>query len=802
MSMFRIISAVFSLLFLLTIAAASGTLYVLWHFGQGLPDYRQLATYEPSITSRFYAGDGLLLAEYATEKRFFVPYEAVPKQLVHAFLSAEDKNFWQHSGVDPVGIARAVVMNVRNYGSGRRMVGASTITQQVAKNFLLTSERTITRKIKEAILAFRIERTFDKEHILELYLNEIYLGYRSYGVAIAAMNYFSKSLDELSLSEIAFLAALPKAPNNYNPERHMEAAVGRRNWVLSRMEDDGHISEEAAALAMAEPLIVNKREATDLVRHAAYFTEEVRREIRSIYGNDALYEGGLSVRTTLEPRLQDAAWKALRTGLEAYDRNRGYAGPVAQIDLTATENWQESFAALPEPKGLNKDWRMALVLEAQPEKAVIAFADGSVGYIPLKEMEWARKRLEKNVRSGDKITKTTDVVAAGDVVLVAPLDGTAYSLKQDPKVEGALVALDPHTGRVLAMVGGYSYARSQFNRAVQAKRQPGSAFKPFVYLAALERGYTPSTLILDAPFVLDQGPGKPKWKPANYSNIFYGPTTLRVGVEKSRNLMTVRLAQAIGMESVTEIAERFGIGTNLPPVLSVALGAGEVTVLDLTSAYAVFVNGGRKIKPTMVDRVQDRHGKTIYRHDERACPSCTAPYWMGQDVPVIPDVREQLTDPLSAYQITSILNGVVERGTGRRAKIKGYSLAGKTGTTNDYVDAWFVGFGPDLAVGVFVGLDEPQTLGPRQAGGGVAAPIFKDFMAEALKETPATPFRIPSGIRLVRVNHKTGKSAEPGDKGVVTEAFKPHTKTSTQVIGGDVILEDGDDSVPSLGDLY
>ena len=806
--MIRLIAAFFSLLFLLCIVSTGGGFYILWHFGRGLPDYLQLADYEPDVTSRFYAGDGLLLAEYATEKRFFVPYNAIPDRLTKAFLSAEDKSFMHHHGIDFKGIVRAVLTNIKNYGKGRRMISASTITQQVAKNFLLTNEISIERKIKEAILAFRIERTFNKERILELYLNEIYLGFRSYGIVIASMNYFNKSLDELTLAETAFLAALPKAPNNYDPKKHYEAAITRRNWVLRRMEEDGVISKEEAEEAKEEEIILRKRDKTEMVQDAEYFTEEVRREIKDKYGEDSLYKGGLAVRTTVDARLQKAAVDSLRKGLISYDRNCGWRGAAATISVE--ENWVETLQEVAIPAEMDKNWELSVVLALDDNAAIIGFADKSEGLILLKRMKWARKNEENQKVSKDKISKPSDVLSVGDVIAVELIDKTKkeepspldeYHLRQIPNVDGAIVAIDPHTGRILAMTGGFSYKRSQFNRAVQAMRQPGSAFKPFVYLAALDEGYTPSTLILDAPFVYDQGPGKPKWKPRNYSNIFYGPTTLRIGIEKSRNLMTVRLAQAIGMEKISEYSERFKITERLPQVLSMSLGAGETTVLKLTTAYAMLVNGGKRITPTLIDRIQDRNGKTIYRHDNRPCVDCHVDFWANQSAPNIPDLREQIVNPLSAYQMVSILEGVVKRGTGRTVKSAGKTLAGKTGTTNENVDAWFVGFSPDLAVGVFVGFDSPRTLGSKQTGGRVAAPIFRDFMKKALKDAAKIPFRMPSGIRLVRINSKTGKPAKTGDTNVIVEAFKPDTETSEKVIGDDVSVPDNN-NVPEVGGFY
>jgi penicillin-binding protein 1A len=778
--MLRAFATLVGLSLVIAMAGAAVVVFVFYSYGRDLPDYSQLADHQPKVATRVHAGDGRLLAEYATESRIFVPVRAMPQRVVSAFLSAEDKNFYIHPGVNFLSVARAALTNLRNLGKSRRPVGASTITQQVAKNFLLTNEVSLKRKAKEAILAFRIERAISKDRILELYLNEIFLGAKSYGVAAAALNYFNKSLDELTIAESAFLAGLPKAPNNYQPSRNLRAAIGRRNWVLRRMREDGVITPAEAADAETQPLVTSQRDRTEFVT-AHYFSEEVRRQLADHYGEKRLYTGGLSVRTTLDPRLQGIADRALRRGLEAYDRRHGWRGPVNHIETDAT--WPARLAAVALPKG-TVGWELAIILERGPQDTLIGFADGRRGRIPLKELTWARA-WAKGEKLGPRVRRPSDVLDDGDVVLVetvlADADGTAYpadsyGLRQSPKIDGALIALDPHTGRILAMSGGYAFQRSQFNRATQAQRQPGSAFKPFVYLAALDAGYSPSTLILDAPFVVDQGPGLPKWRPANYTKKFYGPSTMRLGVEKSRNLMTVRLAQTIGMERVADYAERFGIVDEMPRRLSMSLGAGETTLMRLTAAYAMLVNGGKRIEPTLIDRIQDRDGRTVFRHDARLCTNCAANFWTAQEIPILPDARPSITDPGSAYQVVSMLQGVVQRGTGRRIKAVGKPLAGKTGTTNDSIDAWFLGFSPDLAVGVFTGFDKPRSLGKREQGASVAAPIFQDFFTAALEDRPAIPFRIPPGIRLVRVNASTGELALPGERGVILEAFKPGTE--------------------------
>jgi len=807
--MLRALVTFFGILVVLAALGAGGVVYVFHEFGRGLPDYRQLADYEPPVTTRVHAGDGRLLAEYATEKRVFVPIAVMPKRIVNAVLSAEDKNFFSHPGIDLFGVARAIVANLRNLGKGRRLEGASTITQQVAKNFLLSNEVSFDRKIKEAILAFRIERALGKDRILELYLNEIYFGFSSYGVAAAALNYFNKSLGELSIAEAGFLAGLPKAPNNYDPRKHPRAAKARRDWVIGRMEIDGVISPKEAEQSRNTLLYVRSRSETEFIK-ADYFAEEVRRELATRYGEDQLYEGGLSVRTPIDPRLQEISDRVLRQGLETYDRRHGWRGPVARIE--ADLGWRDKLERVEPPPG-TLERPLAVVLGMDEAVAEIGFADGRRGRIPLAEMKWARPWMKKQ-NLGPRVRRPADVLVSGDVVIVEavtasgagedakPYPEGTFALRQLPEIDGGLVVLDPHTGRVLAMSGGHDYRKSQFNRVTQAMRQPGSAFKPFVYLAALDYGFSPSTQILDAPFVVDQGPGLPKWRPDNYAKKFYGHSTMRVGIEKSRNLMTVRLAQAIGMEKVAEYAERFAIVDVLPQRLSMALGAGETTLLRLTTAYAMLVNGGKRIRPTLIDRIQDRHGKTVFRHDARVCPECAATFWTGQAVPVVPDSRPEVASPASAYQVVSFLQGVVERGTGMRVNAVGKPLGGKTGTTNESFDTWFVGFSPDLAVGVFVGFDAPRSLGRHETGSSVAAPIFRDFMAAALSGKPAIPFRIPPGIRLVRVNSASGELAEPGERGVILEAFKPGTEPvrQGQVLQG--IAVGRGTPAPGTGRLY
>ena len=768
---FGLLFAAGTIIFVAAVAAAAG---LLWHYSQSLPDYSQLQDYEPAVMTRVHASDGSLLAEYARERRLYIPIQAVPKLVTHAFVAAEDKNFYEHGGIDFSGIVRAATLYIQQYGSGRRPQGASTITQQVAKNFLLTNELSFSRKIKEALLAMKIERAFSKERILELYLNEIYLGMGAYGVAAASLLYFDKSVHELSVAEAAYLAALPKAPNNYHPFRQRERALERRNYVLDRMAEDHYITAQEAEKAKKEPLKIATRPTGAHIFAAEYFAEEVRRYIYDNFTEKKLYEGGLSVRTTLDPKMQVLARKVLVDGFVNFDEQRGYRGAAQKIDPAG--DWG---AKLAEVKALSDvaPWRLAVVLEADDASARVGLQPGrepggalskerETGTIALEGMKWAKAR-------GKTPTKVSQVLSPGDVVYVEPLGGGQFRLRQVPEVSGAIVAMDPQTGRVLAMAGGFSYDQSQFNRATQALRQPGSSFKPLVYATALDNGYTPSTVVLDAPIEIDTGSGI--WAPENYTRKYYGPSTLRFGIEQSRNVMTVRLAQDIGMPLIGEYAKRFGVYDNLPPYLSFALGAGETTLLRMVGAYAMFDNGGRKIQPTLIDRIQDRYGHTIYKHDSRECRGCDADKWANQNEPTLVDKRERVLDPMTAYQITSIMEGVVQRGTATVVKEVGKPIAGKTGTTNDEKDAWFIGFSPDLVVGVYLGYDKPRHLGRGMTGGVLAAPIVRDFMKVALADKPAVPFRVPPGIKLIRVDPKSGMRAGPGDQRVILEAFKPGT---------------------------
>jgi penicillin-binding protein 1A len=733
---------------------------VFYHYSQDLPDYSELAHYDPDTVTRLYAGDGRLLAEYAVEKRVYVPLKAVPKRVIQAFISAEDKNFYTNNGVDLYGIARALRQNIHSFGAGgHSLSGGSTITQQVVKNFLLTPEKSIPRKIKEALLAFRITQVYSKDRILELYLNEIYLGKGSYGIAAAALNYFNKSLDELNIEEAGFLAAMPQAPGRSDPAQHYDKAKERRDWVINRMMDDSYITADEARAAIATPIILRVRDKMETAS-ADFFAEEVRRELASSYGDDALYKGGLFVKTTLDPDLQKYADEGLRFALTEYDHRHGYRGPISHMDRLT--DWQKQLKVLGGRKKLPlfDNEQLAVVLESSASKAFIGYTDGKKAMLDKASLTWTQKK-------GLQI---------GDVVIAAPSEKGLQAIHQIPEVNGAMIVMDPHTGRVLAMSGGYSYGGTEFNRATQAKRQPGSAFKPFVYLSAMESGFTPSTIVVDEPVELSQGTGMPVWRPGNYHDDYLGPSTLRTGLEKSRNTMTVKLAQILGIDKIIEVGTRFGIYDILPRQFSVVLGAQETTLVRLANAYSMIVNGGKKVSPWLIERIDDRNGKTILRRDKRECKGCKIDNLTNNippNPPILADDRPQLVDPRVAYQMVSMLQGVVERGTGTRAKKIGKPIAGKTGTTNDSRDTWFMGFSPDLVAGIYVGFDKPQTLGKKETGASVALPGFVKFMENALKNKPSTPFRIPPGIEFVKVNAKTGLPPLPGDTGnVILEAFK------------------------------
>lgn len=793
--MIRLIGYFFGIGTVLFLGVAAIVAVYLANVTKDLPDYEVLNSYAPPVTTRVHATNGALMAEYARERRLYLPIQAIPDRVKAAFLSAEDKNFYNHPGVDVTGLFRAIVTNVQQMGSGRRPVGASTITQQVAKNFLLSSDQTIDRKVKEAILSFRIEQAYSKDRILELYLNEIFFGMNSYGIAGAALTYFDKSVTELTVAETAYLAALPKGPNNYHPFRRAEAAIERRNWVIDRMVENGYVTRSEGDEAKKQPLGVTPRNRGSYLFASDYFAEEVRRQIIERYGDNALYEGGLSVRTSLDPRLQVIARKVLQGGLISYDERRGFHGPIKTVEIGGDWGIELSkvaaFSDVPE-------WKLAVVLATDAEGADIGLQprkepSGKVaeervtGRIPAEAMKWAYR----SARGDRKSARSPEgVLSPGDVVYVEPTETEgSYRLRQPPRVQGGLVAMDPHTGRVLAMVGGFSYGQSEFNRATQAMRQPGSSFKPFVYAAALDNGYTPASVIMDAPIEIVSG-GE-VWRPQNYGGGAAGPSTLRLGIEKSRNLMTVRLAQDMGMNLVAEYAERFGVYDKMNPVLAMSLGSGETTVLRMVSAYSVLANGGKQIKPSLIDRIQDRYGKTIYSHEERTCEGCNAAGWENQEEPTVIDNREQVLDPMTAFQITSMMEGVVTRGTAA-GKIKlDRQVAGKTGTTNDEKDAWFVGYTPDLVAGLYIGFDNPAPLGRGATGGSLSAPLFNEFMQAATEGTQPTKFLVPEGMQMIAVDRKTGMAAVEGDPDTIMEAFKPGTGPADvfSVIGGEEFME-------------
>ena len=788
--MIRLIGYFFGVGVALALVAAAGVGIYLTSVTKDLPDYEVLARYEPPVTTRVHASDGALMGEFARERRLYLPIQAIPDRIKAAFLSAEDKNFYSHPGVDVTGLARAIITNVQNLGSGRRPVGASTITQQVAKNFLLDSSVSYDRKVREMILSFRIEQAYSKDRILELYLNEIFFGLGAYGIAGAALTYFDKSVNELTVSEVAYLAALPKGPSNYHPFRHTDRAIERRNWVIDQMVANGYVEPDEAEKQKALPLNVTPRRGGTYLFAGEYFTEEVRRAIIARYGEDALYEGGLSVRTTLDPVMQVKARKALQNGLIKYDTLRGYRGPVTTIELG--DDWGVGLGEVAR-LGDMPEWRLGVVLEATDEGLSVGLQPGREASGDLKperdtisvataDMNWAMRHSVEGrlVKAGSP----AEVLKVGDVVYVEEkAEGDGWMLRQVPEIAGGMVAMDPHTGRVLAMVGGFSYAHSEFNRATQAMRQPGSSFKPILYAAALDNGYTPASVVMDAPITIRIG--NSVWEPKNYGGGAAGPSTLRAGIERSRNLMTVRLANDMGMNLVAEYAERFGVYDKMLPVLAMSLGSGETTVMRMVSAFAIMANGGKHIVPSLIDRIQDRYGKTVFKHDERVCESCNAERWDNQSEPELVDNSEQVLDPMTAYQITSMMEGVVQRGTAVTIAELGHPIAGKTGTTNDEKDAWFVGYTPDLVVGLYMGYDRPRPMGKGSTGGGLAAPIFKEFMAEVLKDKQPVDFRVPEGMKMISVDRKSGmRSDGPGS---IVEAFKPGTgpADSYWVIGMD-----------------
>ncbi len=738
------LAGVAALSFVAVAALATG-IYAAWLF-HDMPDAGDLVEYHPATATRAYAWDGTLIGEFSRERRIFVPYDAIPAQTAQAFLAAEDHGFFKHSGVDVGGFGRAMAKNVLNLAQGRRLEGGSTITQQVAKTILLTSDQTIGRKLKEAILASQLERTLSKERILELYMNEIWLGYRSYGVGAAAYNYFGKSLSELTLAESAYLAALPKGPDNYHPIRRYGQAVGRRDWILDQMADLGWVSRADAEAAMKQPLKVQAAPSRSQYRDADYFVEEVRRISLNMkeLGDERLNAGGYYVRTTLDPALQSAARTALMNGLEAYDRRHGWRGAWGKVDTL--DGW-EALAKKRSKPSERRTWRQAVVVSVAGGAVQIRTIEGVAGALVGADVSWAR--------AGKGI-------GVGDLIFVAPNEqGTGFQLKQVPAVNGALVAMEPYSGRVVAMVGGYSFSLSSFNRATQALRQPGSSFKPIVYAAALENGYTPASTVLDAPITL-RGYGGQDWSPENYSRDYFGALTLRRGLELSRNTMTVRLAQSIGMPKVSALAKRLGETKDMDNVLAMALGAGETTVYRMAGAYSTFVNGGRLVQPHLIELVQDRNGKVIWRSDRRDCERCDLGF-IGAESPRILRTGDQALNPITAYQITSMLQGAVQRGTATQALSLGKPVGGKTGTTNDYRSAWFMGFSPHLVVGVYIGFDDNRSLGNNETGAVAAVPIFVDFMGVALKDKASEEFKAPAEAKFAMIRG-------------IREAFRPGTE--------------------------
>jgi penicillin-binding protein 1A len=728
-----------------------------WYFSSGLPDYKKLSNYEPPVSSRVYAENGKLLAEYAIEKRLFIPYSSIPKKVINSFLSAEDKNFYNHPGIDAKGIIRAILKNFKNIMGDKRLEGASTITQQVAKNFLLTNEVSIKRKIKEAILAFRIEKAYSKERILELYLNQIYLGEGTYGIAAASLEYFNKSVKELDYVEAALLAALPKAPSKYNPFRYKAEAKLRRNLVLNNLRENGFITL-AQNIKMKQEDIVLKKRKIDFLNEANSYSEEVRRVIKVKYGFDKLYAEGLSIKSPLDTNYQIFALDALREGIESFDRRHGWRGPITNV--FTDKNWENKI------KKLNIDptlkWKIGEIKDIYENNIKFKILnENTEGNILNKDLQWVtKKEINKYFKIGDLL------------FLKKNAKNNNWLLKQNPEVNGAIVVLDPFTGRVKALVGGFSFKSSEFNRATQAKRQPGSAFKPFVYAVALENGYSPNSIVLDAPFIAEQGVGLKNWKPENYGKKFYGPSTLRKGIEYSRNLMTVRISQNVGLEKILKLSKDLNIYEEIPELLSVSLGSAETTLMNITSAYATFVNGGKKINPIIIDRIQDRRGKTIFNSDKRECIGCDRLIENSDKFPKIKDNNTQVISKETAYQITSMLEGAVKRGTGKKLRDLKVPLAGKTGTTNNNYDAWFVGFSSNLVIGVYVGFDNPQTLGRYETGAKAALPIFKKFVEKALYREDFKPFTIPEGIVFSAIDYDTGEKTNLGKQKAIIEAFK------------------------------
>ena len=780
-------SAKFVILFIIILLIFS--LSTFWYFSIGLPDYKKLSNYQPPISSRVYSEDGKLIAEYALQKRLFVPYESIPEKVINAFLSAEDKNFFNHPGIDAKGILRAIFKNLKNISQNKRLEGASTITQQVAKNFLLTNEVSMKRKIKEAILAFRIERAYSKERILELYLNQIYLGQGTYGIAAASLEYFDKSIKELTYPDAALLAALPKAPSKYNPYRYPDVGKFRRNLVLKNLQSNNFISKKELEKFKNSDLKLKKRKI-EIINEANSYTEEVRRSVNENYGFEKLYSQGLSIKTPLNIDYQIQALKSLRKGIEDYDKRNGWRGPIT--NKLNDKNWKNKIASYKLDPTLF--WYVAEIIEVDNFKVNFKTfnqdkKNNLYGEIYRDDLKWI---IPKNKTISDKIK-------VGDVIFVKKVK-KKWKLKQYPKVNGGIVVINPFTGDVKALVGGFNFKSSEFNRVTQAKRQPGSAFKPIVYAAALENGFAPNSIILDAPFVESQGVGLKNWKPENYGKKFYGPSTLRKGIEYSRNLMTVRIAKILGLNKILDLSKKLNIYEEIPELLSVSLGAAETSLINLTSAYAPFVNGGKKIEPKLISRIQDRRGKTIYKTQNRVCLGCDKFVNNSNEYPIIKNLNEQVLSEETAYQMVTILSGAVKRGTAKKLKSLNVPIAGKTGTTNDNYDAWFIGFTSNLVVGVYIGFDNPKTLGRFETGSKAALPVFKDFIENSLFKEDFEEFKIPEDIYLTSLNYDTGQKSSPKDKKIIVEALK--LKDINNIDNNDLISINDRDTLIKFRQFY
>ncbi len=750
-----------STLFLIVIISI---LSILWTYSNNIPDYKFLKNYKPPVSSKVYSGDGELVADFSKEKRIFVPYNSIPKKVINSFLSAEDKNFFFHPGVDAKGVLRAIINNIKNLIYSKRLEGASTITQQVAKNFLLSNEVSLNRKIKEAILAFRIERALSKERILELYLNQIYLGSGTYGVAAASLEYFDKSIKDLDYNEAALLAALPKAPSRYNPYRNIDLAKFRRDLVLKNLFDNGYIDTNLYLKFKNKEIILNKTKKVFL-EDAQYYIEDVRKNIIENLTYDKVYKQGFNINTPINLELQKIATKALRDGLISYDKRKGWRGSL--INRKYSDNWYEGLDKFMIEDSIN--WKLAIIKQINKFSVDIEIQNKLQGEIEYKDISWTKKEFN-------------ELLKVGDIVYVEHIKDDKFTLKQLPKVNGGIVVMDPYTGRVLALSGGFSFKKSEFNRATQAQRQPGSAFKPFIYALALENNYTPSSIILDAPLVLEQGTDLKMWKPENYGKKFYGRSTLRTGLEKSRNLMTVRIAQNLGIKKIIDFSKNLGIYENPDELLSISLGSAETTLLKLTSAYSVFINGGKLVDPIMIDRIQDSEGKTIFNNDKRKCTNCDKISYLGNDYPKIKNNYKQIFSPQTAFQMTSILEGVIHRGTAKKLKDLKLNIAGKTGTTNKNTDTWFIGYTSNLLIGVYIGADKPQPLGKYETGSKTALPIFENFVKKAIKKSDARPFKVADQITMMVIDPISGQKANFSSKNTIIEAYKDHNVLNGKVI--------------------